>query len=183
MPIHVTSCAIAEVKLIEPVLYPDARGYFYEAFNERDFSAAVQQEIRFVQDNISESHQGVVRGLHYQLAPHAQAKLVCCIEGEVFDVAVDLRRNSPSFGQWVGTILSQDNHRACWIPEGFAHGFVALSRSARLWYKTNAYWHRESERSIAWNDPDLAIKWPGGLDYTLSSKDAAAGSFLLAEYF
>ena len=183
MPFVVKPTRLSDVLLIEPTLYPDARGYFYEAFNERDFCSLIGRTVHFVQDNRSLSHRGVVRGLHYQLPPYAQAKLVSCIEGAVFDVAVDLRAASPTFGQWVATLLSQDNHRACWIPEGFAHGFVALTEPARLHYKTNAYWNKSAERSIAWNDDTLAIDWPEGLTYQSSEKDAAACAFSQADTF
>ena len=183
MPFLVKPTRLSSVLLIEPALYPDSRGYFYEAFNERDFAALIGRTVHYVQDKISLSHQGVVRGLHYQLAPNAQAKLVTCIEGAVFDVAVDVRAHSPTFGQWIGTVLSEDNHTACWIPEGFAHGFVALTPKARLHYKTNAYWNKSAERSIAWNDPTLAIDWPTGLNYRTSDKDAAAAAWLQADTF
>ena len=174
MPITVSNTRIPDVKIIEPKVFGDARGFFMESWNARDFEKLVQQEIQFVQDNHSKSMKGVVRGLHFQLPPHAQAKLVRCISGEIFDVAVDIRKNSPTFAQWVGVRLSSENHKQLWIPEGFAHGFVALSDHAEVFYKTNAFWAKEFEGSIRWDDPDIGIEWPLSDSPRLSDKDKAA---------
>lgn len=173
MPITVVSTDIPDVKIIEPKVFGDDRGFFMESWNSKDFSQ-VASDITFVQDNHSRSKKGVVRGLHFQLPPHAQAKLVRCIYGRIFDVAVDIRKSSPTFGKWVGVELSAENKRQLWIPEGFAHGFVALSDFAEVFYKTNEYWHKECEGSIHWDDPTIAITWP--LDDTpcLSEKDKLA---------
>ena len=172
MAIQVTATALPEVKIIEPKVFGDARGYFYESFNAREFAERVAPGIEFVQDNHSRSAKGVLRGLHYQIQ-HAQGKLVRVVEGDVFDVAVDLRRSSPNFGRWVGMNLSADNHRQLWIPPGFAHGFVVLSESAQFLYKTTDYWFPEYERSIVWNDPDIGIAWPIEGEPVLATKDAA----------
>lgn len=172
MAIHVTSTALPDVKLIEPKVFGDARGYFYESFNAREFSQGVGSDVEFVQDNHSRSTKGVLRGLHYQIE-HAQGKLVRVIEGEVFDVAVDIRRSSPHFGKWVGVVLSADNHRQLWVPPGFAHGFVVLSEAAQFLYKTTDYWFPEHERSIFWNDPEIGIAWPIDGEPVLAPKDAA----------
>ncbi|MGU3775969.1 dTDP-4-dehydrorhamnose 3,5-epimerase [Burkholderia metallica] len=172
MAIHVTATALPEVKLIEPKVFGDTRGYFYESFNAREFAQCVGPDVEFVQDNHSRSTKGVLRGLHYQIE-HAQGKLVRVIEGEVFDVAVDIRRSSPNFGKWVGMVLSADNHRQLWVPPGFAHGFVVLSAAAQFLYKTTDYWFPEHERSIVWNDPEIGIAWPIDGGPILASKDAA----------
>lgn len=174
MPITVSKTRIPDVKIIEPRVFGDTRGFFMESWNERDFEELVQKNIKFVQDNHSKSMKGVVRGLHFQLPPHAQAKLVRCISGEIFDVAVDIRKNSPTFGQWVGVRLSSQNHKQLWIPEGFAHGFVALSEHAEVFYKTNAFWAKEFEGSIRWDDPDIGVEWPLSGSPCLSDKDKAA---------
>ena len=174
MPIHITDTRLPDVKILEPTVFRDERGFFMESWNALDFQSALRTNITFVQDNHSKSRRGVVRGLHYQLAPHAQAKLVRCLTGAVFDVAVDIRRRSPTFGQWVGVELSAENMRQLWIPEGFAHGFVALSETAEVLYKTNDYWHRECEAAIRWDDPDLDIQWPLTEGICLSEKDAMA---------
>ncbi|MTD33374.1 dTDP-4-dehydrorhamnose 3,5-epimerase [Paludibacterium denitrificans] len=168
--------AIADVKIIEPAVFGDDRGFFFESFNQKRFEEAIGRKVEFVQDNHSRSSKGVLRGLHYQLPPHAQGKLVRCTLGEVFDVAVDIRRNSATYGDWVGITLSADNKRQLWIPEGFAHGFITISEQAEFLYKTTDYWHQELERSIAWNDPTLAINWPTGTEPILSAKDQAAQS-------
>ncbi|MFB2642096.1 dTDP-4-dehydrorhamnose 3,5-epimerase [Shewanella bicestrii] len=168
---------IPEVKIIEPKVFGDERGFFFESFNQQQFEAAVGYPVNFVQDNHSKSSKGVLRGLHYQLAPHAQGKLVRCVVGEVFDVVVDIRKSSPNFGQWVGVHLSAENKRQLWIPEGFAHGFVTLSDTAEFLYKTTDYYHRESEGAIAWNDLDINIQWPVE-SVLLSEKDQNAQSFL-----
>ncbi len=173
MAITVIETKIPEIKIIEPRVFGDERGFFMESFNQRDFSRLVA-DVHFVQDNHSKSKKGVIRGLHYQLPPHAQAKLVRCLSGAIFDVAVDIRPASPTFKQWVGVELSADNKRELWIPEGFAHGFVALSDFAEVFYKTNDFWHKECEASIRWDDPDLAIAWPLDVLPCLSEKDRAA---------
>ncbi len=176
----VTPCAIADVLLIEPRVFGDARGFFYESFNQRDFAQATGLDLQFVQDNHSKSAQGVLRGLHYQVQ-NPQGKLVRVTAGEVFDVAVDIRRDSPTFGQWVGEILSADNKRQLWVPPGLAHGFVVLSEHAEFLYKTTDYYAPEHERCIAWDDPTLAIDWPAMASAPkLSAKDAAGASFLSA---
>jgi dTDP-4-dehydrorhamnose 3,5-epimerase len=176
----VTPCAIADVLLIEPRVFGDERGFFYESFNQRTFHAATGVKLAFVQDNHSKSAKGVLRGLHYQLH-RPQGKLVRVVAGAVFDVAVDIRRDSPTFGQWAGEVLSADNKRQLWVPPGLAHGFLVLSDSAEFLYKTTDYYAPEHERCIAWNDPTLGIQWPT-LDEPpqLSAKDAAGLSFLLA---
>lgn len=178
-----TPTAIADVLLIEPKVFGDDRGFFYESFNQRDFRDACGLSVDFVQDNHSKSARNVLRGLHYQIR-QAQGKLVRVVAGEVFDVAVDLRRSSPTFGRWVGEILSADNKRQLWIPPGLAHGFVVLSESAEFLYKATDYWAPEHERCIAWNDPTLAIVWPP-LDGAplLSGKDAKGMAFLHAEVY
>lgn len=169
---QVTATAIADVKIIKPDVFGDERGFFFESFNQREFAALVNggQAVDFVQDNHSRSAKGVLRGLHYQIR-QAQGKLVRVIAGEVFDVAVDLRRSSPTFGQWVGAILSADNKLQMWVPPGFAHGFAVTSESAEFLYKTTDYWAKEHERCIAWNDPAIGIRWPLGLEPVLSEKD------------
>jgi dTDP-4-dehydrorhamnose 3,5-epimerase len=169
---NVTRMAIPEVLLIEPKVFGDARGFFYESFNQKAFNEATGLNLPFVQDNHSRSAKGVLRGLHYQLPPHAQGKLVRVVRGAVFDVAVDIRPGSPTFGQWVGMELSEENHRQFWVPPGFAHGFVVLSESADFLYKTTDYYAPSHERCIAWNDPALAIRWPDiGMAPLLSAKD------------
>jgi dTDP-4-dehydrorhamnose 3,5-epimerase len=165
--------------LLTPKVFGDDRGYFLESWNRRNFAEALgipEAEVpSFVQDNQSRSCRGVLRGLHYQVAPEAQAKLVRCVAGEIFDVAVDLRRNSPSFGQWTGARLSGTNHRQLWVPVGFAHGFLTLSDNAEVLYKTVGYWNRACERSLRWNDPTIGIEWPStGIEPLLADKDAAA---------
>jgi dTDP-4-dehydrorhamnose 3,5-epimerase len=156
---NVVAASIPEVLVIEPKIFGDSRGFFFESFNERALEEAVGRKVTFVQDNHSRSTANVLRGLHYQLK-FPQGKLVRVISGLVFDVAVDLRRGSSTFGQWTGAVLDAERMRQLWIPEGFAHGFVVLSESADLLYKTTEYWHPEDERTIAWDDPDLAIAWP-----------------------
>ena len=167
-----TPTAIPEVMLIEPKVFGDARGFFCESFNQAAFNAATGTAFEFVQDNHSRSSKGVLRGLHYQLPPHAQGKLVCVVRGAVWDVAVDIRQNSATFGQWVGQELTEDNHKQFWIPPGFAHGFVVLSESADVVYKTTNYYAPQSERGLMWNDPDIGIAWPDlGMEFWLSDKD------------
>jgi len=178
--------------LLTPRIFGDGRGFFFESWNARHFAellaAQGQPAPTFVQDNHSRSSRGVLRGLHYQVPPHPQGKLVRCVVGEIFDVAVDLRHGSPSFGQWAGAHLSANNHQQLWLPAGFAHGFLTLSEQAEVLYKTTDYWHRECERAIRWDDPELAIAWPlealagAESEFTapqLSEKDAVAP--LLAE--
>ncbi|TSE25632.1 dTDP-4-dehydrorhamnose 3,5-epimerase [Tepidimonas sediminis] len=178
MPCTVTPTAIPGVLLLEPRVFGDERGFFLESFNQRDFEAATGlRGLAFVQDNHSRSRRGVLRGLHYQLPPRAQGKLVRVARGVVWDVAVDIRRDSPTFGRWVGVELSDANHRMLWIPPGLAHGFVVLSDEADFLYKTTDYYAPELERCIRWDDPQLAIEWPlQGLPQgpLLSAKDAAA---------
>jgi dTDP-4-dehydrorhamnose 3,5-epimerase len=165
-----THLAIADVFLIEPRVFGDERGFFFESFNQAKFEKALGQKITFVQDNHSKSSKGVLRGLHYQ-DPKPQGKLVRVTQGEVFDVAVDIRKNSPTFGKWVGEILSGENKKQLWIPEGFAHGFLVLSEVAEFLYKTTEYYAPEFEKCIIWNDPDLAIEWPLSKPPVLSIKD------------
>ena len=166
-----TRLSIPDVVLIEPKVFGDARGFFFESFNQRAFNEATGTSYQFVQDNHSRSSKGVLRGLHYQIQ-QPQGKLVRVVQGAVFDVAVDIRRSSPTFGQWVGVELSADNHRQLWVPPGFAHGFLVLSDSADFLYKTTDYYAPEHERCIAWNDPALAIVWPDmGMAPCLSGKD------------
>jgi dTDP-4-dehydrorhamnose 3,5-epimerase len=159
MPITATPTAIPDVLIIEPKVFGDDRGFFFESFNENDFSNAVGQKITFVQDNHSLSKKGVLRGLHYQMQ-QTQGKLVRVVSGAVFDVVVDLRESSPTFGQWVGVELSAENKRQLWIPEGFAHGFLVLSEEVEFLYKTTDYWHGPSEQCLSWNDLTLNIQWP-----------------------
>jgi dTDP-4-dehydrorhamnose 3,5-epimerase len=173
MPYTVTPTSLPDVLILQPKVFGDARGFFFESFNARDFEAATGLQHSFVQDNHSRSGRGVLRGLHYQIE-HAQGKLVRVTAGEVFDVAVDLRRSSPHFGQWAGVLLSGENHRQLWVPPGFAHGFVVLSETADFLYKTTDYYHPEFERSLLWNDPALGIEWPLTEGLKLAAKDAAA---------
>jgi dTDP-4-dehydrorhamnose 3,5-epimerase len=180
--VKVTPTSIPEVLIIEPRVFGDARGFFLESFNQANFNQATGQDVSFVQDNHSRSTKGVLRGLHYQLH-RPQGKLVRVVRGRVFDVAVDVRASSPSFGKWVGTELSEDNHRQFWVPPGFAHGFVVLSDSADFLYKTTAYYAPAHERCIAWNDPVIGIGWPEGLVPNLSAKDAAGLMLADAEVF
>ncbi|OAS90766.1 dTDP-4-dehydrorhamnose 3,5-epimerase [Achromobacter dolens] len=177
-----TPLAIADVLLIEPKVFGDARGYFYESFNQAAFDAVVGRKVAFVQDNHSRSARHVLRGLHYQIQ-QTQGKLVRVVEGEVFDVAVDLRQSSPTFGTWVGAILSEENRRQLWVPEGFAHGFVVLSDYASFLYKTTDYYAPEHERTIKWDDPSIGIEWPFEGAPILSTKDMAGGSVKDADLF
>lgn len=178
----VTPTAIPEVLLIEPRVFGDARGFFFESFNQRAFQEASGLNVEFVQDNHSRSSQGVLRGLHYQIE-QPQGKLVRVVRGRVFDVAVDLRRSAATFGRWVGLELSEDEHRQLWIPPGFAHGFMVLSESADFLYKTTDYYAPEHERCVAWDDPQLGIEWPDSVTPRLSAKDATGLPFLQAPYF
>ena len=180
MPLHVTATAIPDLWVLEPQVYGDARGFFFESFNQQEFSRATGLNLNFVQDNHSRSAKGVLRGLHYQVQ-QPQGKLVRVVRGAVFDVAVDIRKNSNTFGQWVGMELSEDNHKQMWIPPGFAHGFVVLSDSADFLYKTTEYYAPQHERCIAWNDPAIGITWPSGLQPTLSAKDQVGKSLAEAE--
>jgi len=180
---QVTPTAIPDVLLLEPKVFGDERGFFFESFNERRFTEAVGQMVSFVQDNHSRSRRGVLRGLHYQLPPHAQGKLVRVTTGEVFDVAVDLRRGSPTFGKWVGEVLSAQNHRQLWIPPGFAHAFLVLSETADFLYKTTDYYAPSAERCIRWDDPTLAITWPFDGAPSLSPKDAQGVDLTAADLF
>ena len=166
--------SIPDVVLIEPKVFGDSRGFFYESFNQQAFNEATGTNHAFVQDNHSRSSQGVLRGLHYQLPPRAQGKLVRVVRGAVCDVAVDIRKGSPTFGQWVGALLTEDNHRQLWVPPGLAHGFLVLSESADFLYKTTDYYSPEHERCIRWDDPQLAIAWPSvEAAIQLSAKDQA----------
>ncbi|MFM0725255.1 dTDP-4-dehydrorhamnose 3,5-epimerase [Paraburkholderia strydomiana] len=182
MAIQVTATALPEVKIIEPKVFGDARGFFFESFNAIEFAEKVQAGVEFVQDNHSRSAKGVLRGLHYQIQ-NAQGKLVRVVEGEVFDVAVDIRKSSPNFGKWVGVHLSVENQRQLWVPPGFAHGFVVLSESAQFLYKTTDYWFPEYERSIVWNDPAIGIEWPFDFEPLLAAKDAAGKRLADAEVY
>ncbi len=180
----ITPTLISDVLLIDPKVFGDERGFFFESFNHAKFEAVIGRRISFVQDNHSFSVKNVLRGLHYQVQ-QPQGKLVRVVQGEVFDVAVDIRKSSPTFGQWVGAVLSADNRRQTWIPEGFAHGFLVLSDTAELLYKTTDYYAAEFERCIAWDDPGLAIDWPLGnprILPMLSVKDQMGGSFLKTEF-
>lgn len=177
-----TPLAIPEVILIEPKVFGDERGFFFESFNQAQFEQAIGKPLQFVQDNHSRSAKNVLRGLHYQIR-QPQGKLVHVVQGEVFDVTVDLRKNSKTFGQWVGEILSAENKRQLWIPEGFAHGFVVLSDTAEFLYKTTNYYAPAHERCILWSDATLAIQWPAGIQPILSAKDALGKSFIEAEVF
>jgi dTDP-4-dehydrorhamnose 3,5-epimerase len=178
----VISTNISEVLIVEPKVFGDDRGFFFESFNQQDFNDAVGQDVQFVQDNHSRSAKGVLRGLHYQIQ-QPQGKLVRVVRGAVFDVAVDLRKSSATFGQWVGAELSEDNHRQLWVPAGFAHGFVVLSESAEFLYKTSDYYAPEFERCIIWNDPDIGINWPIDDEPQLSGKDQQGLSLNDAEVF
>lgn len=167
----VTPTAIPDVLLIEPKVFGDARGFFFESFNQKSFNEATGLDVNFVQDNHSRSSKGVLRGLHYQVQ-QPQGKLVRVVRGAVFDVAVDIRKGSPTFGRWVGAELSEDNHRQFWVPAGFAHGFLVLSESADFLYKTTDYYAPQFERCIAWNDPGVGVDWPDvGMAPALSAKD------------
>ena len=178
-----TRAAIPDVIVFEPRVFGDDRGFFFESFNEREFVEAVGQRVNFVQDNHSRSRKGVLRGLHYQLPPHAQGKLVRVTIGEVFDVAVDIRAGSPTFGQWVGEVLSETNKKQLWIPPGFAHAFVTLSDSADFLYKTTDFYAPAAERCIRWNDPQIGIRWPLEGEPLVSPKDAQGLPLSQADLF
>ena len=177
---NVIDTAIADVKILEPKVFGDERGFFYESFNQKQFEAAIGRKVEFVQDNHSRSVKGVLRGLHYQVS-QPQGKLVRVAVGEVFDVAVDIRKDSPTFGQWVSVTLSAENKRQLWVPAGLAHGFVVTSDVAEFLYKTTDYYAPEHERCILWNDPDLAIDWPLDGEPTLSGKDKLGKLFAQAD--
>lgn len=175
--------SIPEVILFEPQVFKDERGFFFESYNQKKFEEAIGISVHFVQDNHSKSIQGVLRGLHYQLPPMAQDKLVRVTQGEIFDVAVDIRKKSPNFGQWVSAIISAENKHQLWIPAGFAHGFLTLSDTAEVLYKTTTFYSKECDRGIRWDDDHLAIDWPKDKKISLSEKDTKAPSFKAAEYF
>ncbi len=175
----VTPLAIPDVLLIEPKIFEDDRGFFFESFNLNEFKKATSFDVNFVQDNHSKSKKGVLRGLHYQLPPYAQGKLVRVVQGEVFDVAVDLRKSSPTFGGYVSMVLSAENKKQLWIPEGFAHGFLTLSKTSEFIYKTTNFYKPDSERCILWNDKTLDITWPKDVDIQVSPKDLLGQSFKL----
>ncbi len=179
---NVVKTGIPEVLILEPKVFGDSRGFFYESYNQRAFQEATGWAPNFVQDNHSKSQQGVLRGLHYQII-QPQGKLVRVAAGEVFDVAVDIRKSSPTFGKWVGAHLSEDNKRQMWVPPGFAHGFVVLSESAEFLYKTTDFYAPEHERCIAWNDPAIGIEWPLAGEPLLSAKDRQGVALLEAETF
>ncbi|MEY4762708.1 MAG: hypothetical protein RLZZ200_2564 [Pseudomonadota bacterium] len=182
MPFTVSDTSLPGVRVLEPKVFGDDRGFFFESFNLRDFREAIGADVDFVQDNHSRSGRNVLRGLHYQIR-QPQGKLVRVIQGEVYDVAVDMRRSSPNFGRWTAVTLSGANKKQVWIPPGFAHGFVVLSDSAEFLYKTTDYWAPEHERSLIWNDPALGIEWPLSGAPALSGKDAAASPFATAVAF
>lgn len=178
----VITTAIPDVLIIEPMMFGDARGFFYESFNQKAFNEAIGQNLNFVQDNHSRSARGVLRGLHYQIQ-QPQGKLVRVVRGAVFDVVVDIRKSSPTFGKWVGVELSEENHRQLWVPPGFAHGFVVISESADFLYKTTDYYAPEYERCIAWNDPAIGIQWLVAAQPRLSPKDKLGCLLRDAEIF
>ena len=182
MPYTVIQTAIPDVLILEPKVFGDSRGFFFESFNAKDFANVTGLNVSFVQDNHSRSTKGVLRGLHYQVQ-QAQGKLVRVTQGAVFDVAVDIRKSSPTFGKWVGYELSDTNHKQLWIPQGFAHGFMVLSESADFLYKTTDYYAPAYERCIAWNDPSIGIVWPEGIAPLLSAKDQQGLSLEQAEVF
>ena len=180
---NVAPTAIPDVKLVTPMVFGDARGFFLESWNQRALAEA-GLDVSFVQDNHSRSSRGILRGLHYQ-TKYTQGKLVRVVTGRVFDVAVDLRQSSPTFGRWVGATLTEDNHKMLWVPPGFAHGFLVLSDTADFLYKATGYYAPEFEKSIRWDDPDIGIEWPltDGMKPTVSDRDSNADSFRNAEYF
>ncbi len=180
----ITPTSLPEVLIVEPKVFGDARGFFTESWNEAVFNKAVGYDVRFVQDNHSRSARGVLRGLHYQLPPHAQGKLVRVVSGAVFDVAVDMRRSSPNFGRWGGVELSADNHKQLWIPPGFAHGFLVLSETADFLYKTTDTYAPQAEGCVRWDDPAIGVQWPAtGVAPLLAEKDAKAPLLAEAKYF
>lgn len=179
----ITPTAIPEVIILEPDVFVDDRGFFFESFNQKRFEEAVGRTVHFVQDNHSKSVRGVLRGLHYQLPPRTQAKNVRVIHGEVFDVAVDIRKSSPTYGEWVGVRLTSENKKQLWIPEGFAHGFVTLSSTAEILYKTTDFYAKDYERTIIWNDTELGIAWNLPTEPLLSMRDSHGTSMFEAEVF
>ena len=179
---NVIATEIPDVKIFEPKVFGDERGFFFESFNHKMFEQVIGRKLNFVQDNHSKSIKNVLRGLHYQLPPMAQGKLVRVVQGEVFDVAVDIRKSSATFGKWVGVNLSAENKRQLWIPEGFAHGFLTLSETAEFLYKTTNYYSPEHDRSIIWNDSDIGIAWPT-VDVVVSLKDQKATKFSISDAF
>ena len=182
MPYLVSKTSLPEVLMLEPKVFGDERGFFFESFNQRDFIDATGFDVDFVQDNHSRSEKGVLRGLHYQIR-HPQGKLVRVVSGAVFDVAVDMRKTSANFGKWAGVELTAENKRMLWIPKGFAHGFLVLSDFADFLYKTTDYWYPEHERSLLWNDATVGIAWPLDAQPLLAAKDAAAKTLQCAEVF
>jgi dTDP-4-dehydrorhamnose 3,5-epimerase len=182
MPYTVTPTAIPDVLMLEPKVFSDERGYFFESYNARDFLDATGLRVEFVQDNHSMSTKGVLRGLHYQIQ-HPQGKLLRVVKGSVFDVAVDLRKSSPTFGRWVGACLSAENRKQLWIPPGFAHGFLAMSDTAEVVYKITEYWYPEHERTLLWNDPALGIDWPVDGAPRLAAKDAQGKALAEVDVF
>ncbi len=177
MPIQVTPTSIPDVLIIEPKVFGDDRGFFFESFNQHEFNQAIGSEVKFVQDNHSKSKKGVLRGLHYQMQ-QTQGKLVRVTHGAVYDVAVDMRESSATFSKWVGLELSAENKKQLWIPAGFAHGFLVISDEAEFLYKTTDYYHPASEQSLSWSDPSIGIQWPNlGMDYSLATKDQSALSW------
>ena len=179
---QITPTSIPDVLVIEPKVFGDERGFFFESFNQLAFEKAIGRKVEFVQDNHSKSSKGVLRGLHYQIK-QAQGKLVRVVQGAVLDVAVDIRKSSPTFGKFVAVELTAENKKQLWVPEGFAHGFLVLSEAAEFLYKTTNYYAPEFERAIIWNDPDIAINWPAGLSPSLSQKDTLAARLANAELF
>ena len=180
---RITRLNIPDVILIEPQIFSDDRGFFFESFNHKKFKETTGVDVNFIQDNHSQSIKGVLRGLHYQLPPKAQGKLIRVVSGEVFDVAVDIRKNSPTLGQWVGEFLSAENKKQLWIPAGFAHAFLTISDKADFLYKTTDTYSKENERSITWNDPDININWPESSDINISEKDERSSLLKNADLF
>jgi dTDP-4-dehydrorhamnose 3,5-epimerase len=182
LPYYAIPTALTGVLILEPKIFKDDRGFFYESFNQRDFNQTTGLDVNFVQDNHSQSKKGVLRGMHYQIK-HAQGKLVRVTRGEVFDVSVNLQRNHPEFGKWVGVHLTDQNQRQLWIPPGFAHGFLVLSDQADFLYKTTDYYSQQDERCLLWNDPEIGINWPTVDALTLTDKDLAGSPLAKAEFF
>jgi dTDP-4-dehydrorhamnose 3,5-epimerase len=182
--VKITPTALEGALIVDPIVHADERGWVMESWHQRDFDAAVGQPVRFVQDNQSASRRGVLRGLHYQLPPHAQGKLIRVLQGRIYDVAVDLRRSSQSFGRWIGIELSAENRRQLWLPPGLAHGYLVLGDGAEVFYKATAHYAQGAERCISWNDPTLAIDWPlcGGAP-VVSGRDARAPAYSAATCF
>jgi dTDP-4-dehydrorhamnose 3,5-epimerase len=182
MALKVIATSLPEVKIIEPQVFGDTRGFFLESFNAREFNDAIGEDAEFVQDNHSRSARNVLRGMHYQIQ-HPQGKLVRVVSGEVYDVVVDLRKNSPNFGRWEGAVLSAENKRQLWVPAGFAHGFVVRSEFAEFLYKTTDYWYPEHERVLLWNDPEVGIRWQEDGPPVMANKDLAGALLRDAEVF